>query len=76
MVLKYFPGLWGTGISDAIFCLEIDIKIIKGWGGGGGGGGGGGVFIIFKNYYFCFMFSFFSQFLDRPSKKLTFLLIY
>ena len=20
MVLKYFPRLWGTGISDAIFC--------------------------------------------------------
>ena len=29
------------------------------------------MFIIFINYYFCFIFSFFFQFLDSPSQKIT-----
>ena len=32
---------------------------------------GGGIFIIFINYYFCFIFSFLFQFLDSPSQKIT-----
>ena len=27
--------------------------------------------MIFINYYFCFIFSFFFQFLDSPSQKIT-----
>ena len=29
------------------------------------------MFIIFINYYFCFIFSFFFQYLDSPSQKIT-----
>ena len=32
---------------------------------------GGDIFIIFINYYFSFIFSFFFQYLDSPSQKIT-----